>query len=157
MTQDRPGNRPDLGLRTSLRIILGIKRGSLEDCSAHGLPDQVENQSAPWSLGGLEMAGQWAHGGRPPVVYHDGRVLHTFTIVRKGDQYCVSQPGICRAAHTRADQQIRSFLAKGAQGWASIDARGAAPQSHRAGVLCLGALSSLCVPLDPPTGVRIQC
>jgi len=58
MTQDRPGNSPDSGVRTLLRIILEIKRGSLEDCSADGLPDQMENQSEPWSLGGLEMGGQ---------------------------------------------------------------------------------------------------
>jgi len=54
MSQDRPGNSPDSGVRTLLRIILEIKRGSLEDFSADGLPDQMENQSAPsWSLGGL--------------------------------------------------------------------------------------------------------
>jgi len=58
MTQDRPANSPDGGVRTLLRIILEIKRGSLEDCYADGLQDQMENQSAPWSLGGLEMAGQ---------------------------------------------------------------------------------------------------
>jgi len=40
MSQDRPGNSPDGGVRTSLRIILEIRGGSLEDCSADGLPDQ---------------------------------------------------------------------------------------------------------------------
>jgi len=58
MSQDRPGNSPDGGVRTSLRIILEIRGGSLEDCSADGLPDQMEKESAPWSLGGLEVAGQ---------------------------------------------------------------------------------------------------
>jgi len=58
MSQDRPGNSFDGGVRTLLRIILEIKRASLEDFSAGGLPDQMENQSAPWSLGGLEVAGQ---------------------------------------------------------------------------------------------------
>jgi len=58
MSQDRPGHSPDGGVRTLLRIILEIKRGSLEDCSADGLPDQMENRLAPWSLGGLEVAGQ---------------------------------------------------------------------------------------------------
>jgi len=58
MSQDRPGNSPDGGVRIVFRITLEIKRGSLEDCSADGLPDQMENQSAPWSLGGLEVAGQ---------------------------------------------------------------------------------------------------
>jgi len=43
MTQDRPGSSPDGGVRTLLRIIVEIKRGSLEDCSADGLPDQMEN------------------------------------------------------------------------------------------------------------------